>query len=76
LTEREKRVQKQLQFAEYYMTAANKGLAPYDQSVAICRDIIENNPGTVYEHRACEILRQVPEDQRALYEITNEELGL
>lgn len=76
LSEKEVKAQKQLEFAQSYMDMANKKKFPYDQSIAICRDVIKNNPGTEYETLAREILRQVPEDKRDRYNITNEELGL
>lgn len=68
--------EKKLEFAEQYMNTAKKGIIPYSQAVAICRDIIKNNPGTEYEAAARQLLGEVPQDQRARYNITDQELGL
>lgn len=76
VSEQETRVQKQLQFATGYIATAKQGVTPYAQPVAICRDVIKNNPGTKYADQARELLRQVPPDQRARFNITDEELGL
>lgn len=67
---------KQLEFAEQYMETAKKGIIPYSQAVALCRDIIKNNPGTEYEAAARQLLAEVPQDQRSRYNITRQELGL
>jgi len=55
---------------------AQKGLMGYNQAVVLCRDVIKTYPGTSYEREAREILRQIPEDQRSQFKITDEELGL
>ena len=68
--------QQKLEFAENNLKMAQKGNLAYSQTVAICRDIIKTYPGTEYENHARMFLRQVPQDQRSKYNITNEELGL
>ena len=74
--EQDAMAQKQLGFAGQYMEMARKRIMPYSQAVAICRDIIKNNPGSEYETAARRLLGEVPQDQRARYNITDQELGL
>ncbi|MEN8126341.1 MAG: hypothetical protein ABFR90_00890 [Planctomycetota bacterium] len=69
-------VQKKLEFARSYLELAQKGVAGYSQTVAICRSVIKDYPGTEYECQAKEILAQVPEDLRSQFHITDEELEL
>ena len=61
---------------DLFMKAAKKRVISYKNGVELCRRIIRNYPGTKYEHEARMLLRQVPEDKRKLYKITDEELGL
>jgi hypothetical protein len=64
-----------LAFAENNMTMAKKGILNYSQPVAICRGIIKDYPDTEYEQQARKLLREVPEDLRSQYNLTDEELG-
>lgn len=64
-----------LEFASQYLKIAQKGMSGYSQIVAICRGVIKDYPGTDYERQAKELLRQVPEDQRSQFHLTDEELG-
>lgn len=68
--------QQKLVFARNNMTMAKKGILNYSQAVAICRGIIRDYPNTEYEQQALELLREVPEDLRPQYNLTDEELGL
>lgn len=65
-----------LVFAQKYMTMAKKGILNYSQSVAICRGVIKDYPNTDYAQQARELLREVPEDLRSQYNLSDEELGL
>ena len=48
----------------------------YSQMVVLCRDVIRQYPGTQYERQGRELLRQVPDDLRSQFNITDEELEL
>jgi len=65
-----------LAFAENNIRMAKRGILTYSQSVAICRGIIKDYPNTEYEQQAKELLREVPENLRAQYNLTDTELGL
>ena len=65
-----------LMFAQNNMKMARKGILSYSQAVAICRGVIKDYPNTDYEQQARELLREVPEDLRAQYNLSDEELGL
>ena len=68
--------QKKLTFAQNNMKMAEKGIMGYHQAVAICRSIIKDYPGTEEAKQAQELLQKIPEDKRAQYNLTNEELGI
>lgn len=55
---------------------ARKPMMSYQRMVNYCRQILELYPNTSYAPKARELLRQVPEDKRSRYHITNEEMGL
>jgi len=59
-----------------FMPAAQKRVITYKRGVDFCRQIMQKYPGTSYAHQARELLRQVPENQRQRYGITDQELGL
>jgi hypothetical protein len=65
-----------LMFAKSNLDMAQKGILSYSQTVAICRGIIKDYPGTEYEQQARMLLREVPEDLRPQYNLSDEELGL
>lgn len=65
-----------LVFAQNNMKMAQRGILNYSQAVAICRGIIKDYPNTEYEQQAKELLREVPEDLRSQYNLSDEELGL
>jgi hypothetical protein len=65
-----------LAFAQNNLKMAQKGILSYSQVVVLCRDIIRQYPGTPYERQARTLLRQVPEDLRSQFNITDEELEL
>lgn len=67
--------QKKLIFAQNYLKMAQKGILGYNQVAAICRGVIRDYPDTRYVQQAQELLRQIPEDQRAQLNLTDEELG-
>jgi hypothetical protein len=64
-----------LAFAENNMKMAKKGILNYSQSVVICRGIIRDYPNTEYEQQARQLLREVPEDLRSQYNLSDQELG-
>ena len=66
--------EQKLVFARSYLSMAQKGIAGYGQTVAICRGIIKDYPGTQYEVQAKQILGLIPDDQRSQFKITDEEL--
>lgn len=47
----------------------------YKQMVDYCRELIEKFPDTVYAAKAREMLGEVPERKRQLYNITDEEIN-
>lgn len=61
---------------DLFMKAGARRVTTYKRGVELCRQIIHDYSGTVYEAEARQLLRQVPENQRSQYNITNEELGL
>ncbi|MDH4203042.1 MAG: hypothetical protein OEV87_09115 [Phycisphaerae bacterium] len=65
-----------LVFAQNNMKMAQRGILSYSQAVAICRGVIKDYPNTEYEQQAKELLREVPEDLRSQYNLSDEELGL
>ncbi len=48
----------------------------YREGVKLCREVMRKYPGSEYADQAQQLLRQVPEQERAQYGITDEELGL
>ena len=68
--------EQKMAFARSRFSMAQKGLMGYSQTVVLCRDVIKNYPGTSYERQAQMLLRQVPEEQRSQFNITDKELGL
>jgi len=65
-----------LVFAQNNMKMAQRGILNYSQAVAICRGVIKDYPNTEYEQQARTLLREVPEDLRSQYNLSDEELGL
>jgi len=65
-----------LTFAQNYLKMSQKGILSYSQAVVICRGVIKDYPETRYELEARTLLRQVPEDLRSQFNITDEELEL
>jgi hypothetical protein len=66
--------QQKLMFAQHNFKMAQKGILGYSQVVALCRGVIQDYPDTEYAQQALDLLRQIPEDQRAQYNLTDEEL--
>jgi len=65
-----------LTFARHNLKMAQQGILGYHQVVAICRGVMRDYPGTDYVQQAQDILRQIPEDKRGQYKLTNAELGI
>ncbi len=61
---------------DLFMKLAKKRGLTYTQGVDFCRQLMKKYPGTSYAQQARELLRQVPENQRQRYGITDQELGL
>jgi hypothetical protein len=59
-----------------FMKAAGKRIITYKQGVELCRQVMKDYPGSEYADKARLLLRQVPENQRSKYGITDQELGL
>lgn len=59
-----------------FMPAGGRRITTYANGVKFCRQLIRDYPGTVYEEEARGFLRTIPENQRAQYNITDEELGV
>jgi hypothetical protein len=75
--EEEVQAEKEMVYArDLFMELGRKRGMTYTNGVKLCREIIRKYPGTQYEQDARVLLRQVPENQRAQYQITNSELGL
>ena len=55
--------------------AAARRMTSYKNYVEICRGVIRNYPDTIYAEQARQMLRKVPERQRAAYNITDAEVG-
>ncbi len=70
--------EKLLEYADKFLEISNKMVSgrSYKKTVDNCRQVMKDYPNTKYELRAREILRKVPENYRANYNITSEELGL
>ena len=67
--------EQKLTFARNNLKMAQKGILGYSQIVAICRGVISDYPDTPYAQQAQELLRQVPQNQRSQFNLTDEELG-
>ena len=67
--------EQKLTFARNNLKMAQKGILGYSQIVAICRGILSDYPDTPYVQQAQELLRQVPQNQRSQFNLTDEELG-
>lgn len=61
---------------DLFMKAGQKRVTSYLKGVENCRAIMKKYPGTKYAEEARQLLRQIPENQRSRYNITDEELGL
>lgn len=59
-----------------FMKAAGKHVITYKRGVELCRQVMKDYPGSEYADKARQLLRQVPENQRSRYGITDQELGL
>jgi hypothetical protein len=59
-----------------FMKTGQRRITSYKNAVDNCREIIRKYPGTKYAEEARQLLRQIPENQRSRYNITDEELGL
>jgi hypothetical protein len=59
-----------------FMKTGQRRITSYKNAVDNCREIIKKYPGTKYAEEARQLLRQIPENQRSRYNITDEELGL
>jgi hypothetical protein len=55
---------------------AKKPMMSYGRMVNYCRQILQQYPDSRYVPKARELLRKMPERERAKYNITDEELGL
>ncbi len=61
---------------DLYIRGSKMRVQSYKRGVDMCREIMRDYPGTIYAEEARMLLRQVPENRRSTYNITNEELGL
>jgi hypothetical protein len=61
---------------DLYMKLGKKPGLNYREGVKLCREVMRKYPGSEYADQAQQLLRQVPEQERAQYGITDEELGL
>lgn len=62
--------------SQLFIPAGRKTLLTSKRGIEICREIIREYPNTKYAREARLLLRQVPENERARYNVTNEEMGL
>jgi len=78
LSEEDKiQAERKLQAAkDLFMPLGRKMGMTYKRGVEICRGIMREYPGSEYAEQARQLLRQVPENQRSRYGITDQELGL
>jgi len=68
---------KKLEYARgLFIPAGRKNFLTSKRGVDLCREIIREYPNTKYAQEARLLLRQVPENERKRYSITNEEMGL
>jgi hypothetical protein len=77
LTPEEFQAQKLFEYAKgLYIPAGKKaGLTP-KQGIELCRQIMKDYPDSPYAEQAKKLLRELPEEDRKKYKITNEEMGL
>ncbi len=61
---------------DLFMKTGRKHVTSYKNGVEMCRKVMRDFPGTKYAYQAQMLLRQVPENQRERYGITDQELGL
>jgi hypothetical protein len=61
---------------DLYMKLGKKPGLNYREGVKLCREVMRKYPGSEYADQARELMRQVPDNERAQYGITDEELGL
>ncbi|MBE0537154.1 MAG: hypothetical protein IH624_15945 [Phycisphaerae bacterium] len=61
---------------DLFIPAGRKTLLTSRQGVNLCRQIIREYPNTKYAQEARLLLRQVPENERRRYNVTDEEMGL
>jgi hypothetical protein len=61
---------------DLFMKTGRKHITTYKNGVEMCRKIMRDFPETKYAHEAQILLRQVPENKREQYGITDQELGL
>jgi hypothetical protein len=61
---------------DLFMKTGAKHVTTYKRGIELCRQVMKDYPGSEYADKARQLLRKVPENQRSLYEITDQELGL
>jgi hypothetical protein len=78
LSEEDKvQAEKLVTYAEdVFMKGGGKRVITYKRGVELCRQVIRDYAGSEYAEKARQLLRQVPENQRSRYGITDQELGL
>lgn len=75
--EQQMEAEKKLSYIDgLFIKGSRAKIQSYKRGVDMCREIIRDYPGTKYADQAQQLLRQVPENKRATYNITNAELGL
>jgi hypothetical protein len=61
---------------DLFMKTGAKHVTTYKRGIELCRQVMKEYPGSEYADKARQLLRQVPENQRSKYGITDQELGL
>jgi hypothetical protein len=61
---------------DLFMKTGAKHVTTYKRGIELCRQVMKDYPGSEYADKARQLLRQVPENQRSQYGITDHELGL
>jgi len=61
---------------DLFMKTGAKHVTTYKRGIELCRQVMKDYPGSEYADKARQLLRQVPENQRSRYGITDQELGL
>jgi len=75
--EKQVEAEKKLSYVrDLFIRGSRMRIQSYKRGVDMCREIMRDYPGTQYAEEARMLLRQVPENRRSTYNITNEELGL